>query len=90
MPATLIARLAVAENSQGIGLGKALLIEALRHSLKALEFSGSQVVIVDAISESVVRFYEGFGFTRINLSDGRLFMTTRQVQRTFDAAGNRP
>lgn len=90
MPATLIARLAVAENSQGIGLGKALLIEALLHSLKALEFSGSQVVIVDAISESAVRFYEGFGFTRINPSDGRLFMTTRQVQRTFDAAGNRP
>ena len=63
--ATLIGRLAVAEERQGQGLGAILLASALRKAYDNADVVGSSMVVVDAIDEHAVRFYEAHGFIRL-------------------------
>jgi GNAT superfamily N-acetyltransferase len=58
----LLARLAVDRREQGRGLGALLLAEALRKAVAAGEAAAARLVIVDAIDDDAVRFYERFGF----------------------------
>ena len=62
IPGVLIARLAVSQAYQGIGLGKALLKDALLRSLNAAEQIGGRVIFVHALDDSARVFYEHFGF----------------------------
>ncbi|MGQ0662307.1 MAG: GNAT family N-acetyltransferase [Pseudomonadota bacterium] len=63
--ATLIGRLAIARESQGQGLGALLLADALSKSYESAAVVGSSMVVVDAIDEAAVRFYEARGFVRL-------------------------
>lgn len=63
--ATLIGRLAVEKTNQGQGLGGLLLARALRKSLQSADSVGSCMVVVDAIDEGAVAFYEAHGFVRL-------------------------
>ena len=63
--ATLIGRLAVAKERQGQGLGSMLLASALRKAYDSADVVGSSMVVVDAIDERAVRFYEAHGFVRL-------------------------
>lgn len=79
VPAVLLARLALDQSPQGRGLGGALLAEALERVLAATETIAARFVVVDAIDESVARFYEHHGF---RLIPG----TLRLVQKVSDIA----
>jgi GNAT superfamily N-acetyltransferase len=74
IPGYLLARLAVAESSQGRGNGGRLLVEALRTTLEAIRFGGGRVIVVDAIDDHAHSFYEHFGFKPIPETGGRLVM----------------
>ncbi|HTW46188.1 MAG TPA: GNAT family N-acetyltransferase [Acidobacteriaceae bacterium] len=63
--ATLIGRLAVSTAFQGRGLGPLLLAEALRKAYENASVVGSSMVVVDAISDRAVLFYEAHGFIRL-------------------------
>jgi GNAT superfamily N-acetyltransferase len=63
--ATLIGRLAVAKERQGQGVGAMLLAPALRKAYDNANVVGSSMVVVDAIDEHAVRFYEAHGFIRL-------------------------
>jgi GNAT superfamily N-acetyltransferase len=63
--ATLIGRLAVASNAQGQGHGAFLLVHALRKAYENAGVIGSCMVVVDAIDENAVRFYEAHGLIRL-------------------------
>jgi GNAT superfamily N-acetyltransferase len=63
--ATLIGRLAIAKKRQGQGLGSMLLAVALRKAYDNADVVGSSMVVVDAIDESAVSFYEAHGFVRL-------------------------
>jgi len=63
--ATLIGRLAVAASVQGQGLGGILLADALRRAHASASVIGSTMVVVDALDESAVAFYEKYGFIRL-------------------------
>ena len=60
--ASLIGRLAVAKERQGQGLGSMLLASALRKAYDNADVVGSSMVVVDAIDERAVRFYQAHGF----------------------------
>jgi predicted N-acetyltransferase YhbS len=62
VPVVLIARLAVALDSQGSQLGRSLLQEALLRTVSAADSIGARAVVVHAISGDAARFYERFGF----------------------------
>ena len=60
--ATLIGRLAVSRTRQGDGMGSLLLADAVRRAYASAETIGSSMLIVDALNERAVAFYESFGF----------------------------
>jgi GNAT superfamily N-acetyltransferase len=80
LPATLIGRLAVVNEMQGLRLGSHLLIDALIRCALAGEQVASSAIVVDALDENVVPFYEQFGFTRFSEGSRRLFIMMATVR----------
>jgi len=64
LPALLIARLAVDKRFQKKGLGKKLLIFAIKKALKQAEEVGCIGIVVDA-KEEAISFYEKYDFEKI-------------------------
>jgi predicted N-acetyltransferase YhbS len=62
VPAILLGRLAVDSDHQGNQIGRSLLQDALLKSATAADSIGARAVIVHAISDRAVHFYERFGF----------------------------
>lgn len=62
IPVMLLARLAVANEAKGKGLGAALLHDALARTLQAADIAGIRAVIVHAKDDKARRFYEHFDF----------------------------
>ena len=82
LPVTLLGRLAINEKNKRQGLGKLLLIDALKRSLEVSKVIGSMAVIVDPIDEDVVKFYDRFGF--ISLPDsGKMFLPMKTIEQLF-------
>jgi len=63
--ATLIGRLAVAKDRQGLRLGAVLLADALRRAFESAGTVGSSMTIVDALDEAAAGFYAAHGFVRL-------------------------
>jgi GNAT superfamily N-acetyltransferase len=81
--ATLIGRLAVARDQQGLGIGSMLLTVALRKAYDNAGVIGSSMIIVDAIDERAAGFYAAHGFTRLPDSM-RLILPMRKVGEAIE------
>lgn len=62
IPVCLIARLAVNRTEQGAGLGRSLLLDALRRTDHASRSVAMRAVLVHALDEKAAGFYARFGF----------------------------
>jgi predicted GNAT family N-acyltransferase len=80
---TLIGRLAVSIDYKGFGWGKLLIMDALHRSLMASKTTTSFAVVVDAIDDEAVRFYQRFDFQSFPDSSAKLFRTMANIDRTF-------
>jgi GNAT superfamily N-acetyltransferase len=76
--ATLIGRLALSATFQGQRLGSLLLAEALRKAYENASIVGSSMVVVDAIDDRAVRFYQAHGFIKLPESM-RLILPMRTI-----------
>ena len=65
IPSVMIARLALSEDLQGRGVGGLLLADALHRMVGATDVVAARFVVVDAIDEAAVAFYERFGFSLV-------------------------
>ncbi|MEM6316374.1 MAG: GNAT family N-acetyltransferase [Bacteroidota bacterium] len=82
LPVTLLGRLAISEKNKGQGLGKLLLIDALKRSFQVSKVIGSMAVIVDPVDGNAVKFYDRFGF--ISLPDSeKMFLPMKTVEQLF-------
>lgn len=81
IPAALLGRLALDRRLHGQGLGSVLLVDALHRLAIATEDVAACYVVVDAIDEAAVAFYERHGFTR-SLEERRL------VRKMSDVVGD--
>jgi GNAT superfamily N-acetyltransferase len=81
----LIAQLAVHRQAQGQGLGKVTLIRALEHCLEINAYLPSYVVMVDALDDSVQKFYEQYGFKELDRHNDRirLFLPMKTLELLF-------
>ncbi len=83
IPTTLLGRLAIDLRYQGKGVGKLLLLDALKRSYDTSQTMGSFAVIVDPINENAEKFYSKYGF--INLTDsGKMFIPMKIVKQLFE------
>ena len=65
IPSVLLARLALAQELRGQGLGPLLIADALERVVSATKIVGARLVVVDAIVERVAQLYETVGFQRV-------------------------
>jgi len=90
IPAILLGRLAVARDQQGRKLGRQLLFDALERALHVKAIVGGWAVIVDAIDDDAVSFYERFGFRSFPDSPRRLFLELSSFERAFKDSSSTP
>jgi GNAT superfamily N-acetyltransferase len=82
IPTTLLGRLAIDKNRQGEGLGKILLVDALKRSWDSSRIIASFAVVVDPIDEEARAFYLHYGF--IELPDsGKMIISMRTFDELF-------
>jgi ribosomal protein S18 acetylase RimI-like enzyme len=85
LPATLIGRLARAKTAPGVG--KLLLVDALKRSLANTAACASMAVVADAKDQRAMDFYVKYGFREIeNAGDRfprRVFIPMRSVEDLF-------
>lgn len=75
VPFLLLGRLAVDKKHQKQGFGDALIFHSFKTTAEIAEKIGVQGMIVDAKDEAAARFYEGFGFKRLQGSRNRLLLS---------------
>jgi predicted GNAT family N-acyltransferase len=80
IPAALIGRLAVSKNARGYGVGKMLLVDAIKRTLSVSAQIAIYAVVVDAISDNARDFYEQFGFTHLGDNSHRLFLPLKSFK----------
>ncbi len=74
IPAALIGRLAVSEQAQEFGVGKMLLMDAIKRTLGISDEIAIYAMVVDAIDERAEHFYQQFGFSLLSSENRRLFL----------------
>jgi GNAT superfamily N-acetyltransferase len=83
IPVVLLRRLAIDEEYQGMGLGYSLLQHATARALEAAEAIGIRALLVHALNDDVVAFYEKFGFTRFPNQKQTLYLLTSDARATL-------
>lgn len=82
IPTTLLGRLAIDKSCQGKGIGKILLIDALKRSYEISKEMGSFAIIVDPIDRDAEAFYKKYDF--ISLPDSqKMFIAIRTLKDLF-------
>jgi GNAT superfamily N-acetyltransferase len=85
IPTILLGRLAIDKNFQGNGIGKILLIDALKRCYEISLHLGSFAVVVDPIDQEAEDFYKKYDFIKLPDS-GKLFIATSTLQELFEGA----
>lgn len=80
IPAVRLGRLGVALNQQGSGLGRTLLVEAVRRVAIVVGVAGGAGLVVDAKDEAVAAFYAKFGFEATDATPLTLFLPAQAIE----------
>ena len=81
IPAVMLGRLAIDRGWQGRGLGRAMLADVVRRSLRASSEVSARLVIVHAISPAAEAFYLHHGFTRLPVEAPTLALDLVKLQK---------
>lgn len=80
IPIMLLARLAVAKDWQGKGLGPALLKDALLRTLQAADIVGIRAFVVHAKDDEARSFYEHFDFIALPTDPMHFFVLLKDIK----------
>jgi ribosomal protein S18 acetylase RimI-like enzyme len=78
-----LGRLAVAKNLHGQGLGKTLLVAAMKKFIEIFNTAGGIGLFVDAKDEEAKAFYEHFGFVPLPSNGLELFLPVATIQEAL-------
>lgn len=84
IPAVLLARLAVHEAHQGVGLGQSLLRDVLRRCVAAAESIGARVLLVHAKHERAKAWYLRFGFEESPTDPLHVLLLLKDVRKLLE------
>ena len=82
VPVILLGRLAIDKNFQGKGLGKLLLIDALKRCLSISNLIGAFAIVVDPLDEEALTFYQKYGFIRLPDSE-KMLLPMKTIEELF-------
>lgn len=83
IPTTLLGRLAIDNRFQGQGVGKLMLMDALKRSYEIAKTIGSFAVVVDPIDQDAENFYDKYGFVKLPDS-GKMFLPMKTINKLFE------
>jgi GNAT superfamily N-acetyltransferase len=83
IPTILLRRLAIDQRFQGQGIGKLLLIDALKRCHLISKSIGSFAVIVDPLDQEAGLFYKKYGFIKLPDS-GKMFLPMKTISQLFE------
>lgn len=86
VPIALLGRLAVHREEQGLGLGRALLKDALLRVERAADILGIRAVLVHAIDREARAFYEQFDFEPCPGDELHLMLLMKDLRRELRTA----
>ena len=89
IPAVVLGRLAIDQAWQGRGLGRALLADVVRRSLRASSEVSARLIIVHAISPTAEAFYLRNGFTRLPVETPTLALDLFKMQKMANIDENK-
>lgn len=81
VPVVILARLAIDLNFKGQSLGKALLKDALLRSLNVANEIGVKAVLVHALDNEAIAFYEKFGFQQMPKQENTLMLSIYNIEK---------
>jgi len=84
IPVVLLARLAVDQTEQGIGLGSALLKDGLQRTLAGAEIIGGRAVLVHAIDADAASFYKKYSFETCQASEFHLMLLMKDIKASLN------
>ena len=80
VPVLILARLAVDQNHQGKGLGKALLKDALLRTAQAADIAGIRCLLVHAKDDAARQWYEAWEFEPSPTDPYHLFLMLKDLK----------
>ncbi len=83
IPGFRLCRLAVDKCYQRKGIGKRLLVHALKKCVNQSKEIGGSIVIIDAKNQKAKEFYEHFGFKALPDNFLVLVQTIKQIEKNF-------
>ncbi len=83
IPAVILGRLAIHQDWQGKGVGRALLADAVDRAVRASREISARLIIVHAISPQAEAFYLHHGFTRLPVETPTLALDLVKFQQAF-------
>lgn len=81
VPVVILARLAVARQDQGRGIGIGMLQDAIRRTLLIAELAGIRAMLTHPIDEEATRFYTRFGFVASPLQEQQLLLLLKDARK---------
>lgn len=84
VPIILLGRMAVDIREKGQGLGSGLLQQAVRKVAVASQSIGVAAMLVHAIDDNALRFYEYHGFRGFPLHPRTLYLSIQEILEAFD------
>jgi GNAT superfamily N-acetyltransferase len=90
IPVVLLARLAVALQDQGRGIGIGMLQEAIRRAVVIAEQAGVRALLTHPIDEEAARFYQRFGFEPSTVREQQLLLLLKDARRLLVPPAGKP
>ena len=83
LPGVLIGRLAVDRRFEGLGIGEALVTDALARAARVAETVGMRAIFVDALHESAAGYWQHHGFRPLRDNPLTLYLRMDDVRATL-------
>ncbi len=83
VPAVLMGRLAIDTKTQGSGLGKFLVRDAILSTMAAADRIGVRILLVHALHEQAATFYEKLGFKRSPTDPLHLYLLLADARKSL-------
>ncbi len=81
IPVVILARLAVALQDQGRGIGVSMLVDAIRRTLSIADQAGVRALLTHPIDDEASRFYQRFGFEASPMREQQLILLLKDARK---------